>query len=96
MLKVFWGIVIYISKRIGSWKKTFKQKILLLILTCAVAYPVLMYLPEAKGARNNPLEAALLMAALVLLPATFFHLRTFPPNKETRLKFWKKQEPDNE
>ena len=50
MTKIFLLFVIYISKVIGTWEKPFKQKILLLILTCAIAYPLLMYLPDAKGA----------------------------------------------
>ena len=54
MVKVFMVIVVAISKIIGSWEKPLKQKILLLILTYAVAYPVLMYLPDAVRARNAP------------------------------------------
>lgn len=90
MVKVFMVIMVAISKIIGSWEKPLKQKILLLILTYAVAYPVLMYLPDAVRARNAPLEAAFIMAGLVLVPATFVHLLKYHPNKEIRLNFWRK------
>lgn len=96
MLKIFLLLVIYISKVIGTWEKPFKQKILLLILTYAVAYPVLMHLPDAVWAKNNRLMAALILAGFVLGTATFTHLLAFHPNKEIRLKFWKRQNPDNE
>ncbi|MFC2279886.1 MAG: hypothetical protein ACFNUL_11770 [Cardiobacterium hominis] len=92
MTKIFLLFVIYISKVIGTWEKPFKQKILLLILTCAIAYPLLMYLPDAKGAKNNPLMAVFILAGFILLPATFAHLLKFHPNKEFKLKFWKKTE----
>lgn len=90
MTKVFLAIVVLISKIVGISEKPVKQKILLLILTYAVAYPVLMYLPDAVRARNAPLEAAFIMAGLVLVPATFVHLLKYHPNKEIRLNFWRK------
>ena len=92
MTKIFLAIVVLISKIVGISEKPFKQKILLLILTCALAYPVLMYLPGAKLAKNNPLMAAFILAGLILLPATFAHLLKFHPNKEFKLKFWEKTE----
>lgn len=96
MTKVFLGIVLFIGKIIGSWEKSFKQRILLLILTYIVAYPVLMHLPDAVWAKNNRPMAALILAGFVLGTATFTHLLAFHPNKEIRLKFWKRQNPDNE
>ncbi len=92
MTKIFLAIVVLISKIIGIWEKPFKQKILLLILTYAVAYPVMIYFPDAKGAKNNPLMAAFILAGFILLPATFAHLLKFHPNKEFKLKFWEKTE----
>ena len=67
MTKVFLGIVLFIGKIIGSWEKSFKQKILLLILTYIVAYPVLMHLPDAVWAKNNRPMAALILAGFVLV-----------------------------
>lgn len=90
MVKVFMVIVVAISKIIGSWEKSFKQKILLLILTYAVAYPVLMHLPDAVWAKNNRPMAALILAGFVLGTATFTHLLKYHPNKEIRLNFWRK------
>ena len=92
MTKVFLAIVVLISKIVGISEKPVKQKILLLILTYAAAYPVMMHLPDAKGAKNNPLMAVFILAGFILLPATFAHLLKFHPNKEFKLKFWKKTE----
>lgn len=90
MTKVFLAIVVLISKIVGISEKPVKQKILLLILTYAAAYPVMMHLPDAKGAKNNPLMAALILAGFVLGTATFTHLLKYHPNKEIRLNFWRK------
>ena len=90
MVKVFMVIVVAISKIICSWDKPLKQKILLLILTYAVAYPVLMHLPDAVWAKNNRPMAALILAGFVLGTATFTHLLKHHPNKEIRLNFWRK------
>ena len=96
MTKIFLAIVVLVSKIVGISEKPLKQKILLLILTYIVAYPVLMHLPDAVWAKNNRPMAALILAGFVLGTATFTHLLAFHPNKEIRLKFWKRQNPDNE
>ncbi len=92
MTKIFLAIVVLVSKIVGISEKPLKQKILLLILTYALAYPVMMHLPDAKLAKNNPLMAAFILAGLILLPTTFAYLLKFHPNKEFKLKFWQKTE----
>ena len=95
MIKIFAGLVIWGSQRIGSWNKPLKQKLFILAIAYAVACLVMLVLLDMVEAKSNRLVSAFLLAFLVLMTAVFTHLIIFDPDKKINLKFWKRQKPDN-
>ncbi len=85
------ALVIFLAGYITSQKKPFKQKIVPLAISGVAAY----VLGRFWGEQANPVTLVIDIAGALFMGG-WGHIAQNYGSKKIRLKFWKKQNPDNE
>lgn len=92
MYYILLGFVPFIGNIIGGIEKPWNHKVIILIL-CGIAIYIVGVITDAWDA-----QISILLITIVFMVSSggIYHLIHFYPDKKIRLKFWKKQNPDNE